>query len=205
MRLPLPLALLATVLACAPRDDRAPAADPTPTPAASVAAAPAPVPTVEQLVDSSLRAFRDGVAPVTALDGGAESRDALVSRYAEAALARDTAALRALLVTRAEFAWLYFPESRLARPPYGIDPTFLWLQVGSNSTRDLPKAMTALAGGRYAAHLCQDPATAEGANRLHEQCRVVVTRGARADTLSLFGSILERGGRFKFLSYANRL
>jgi hypothetical protein len=123
-----------------------------------------------------------------------------------AAQQRDTAALGAMLVSRAEFAWLYFPETRISRPPYGIDPGFLWLQMGSNTDRDLPKASAALAGGAsYVAHVCADSVVVEGANRVHEQCLVVVQQRGGRDTLSLFGSILERGGRFKFLSYANRL
>jgi hypothetical protein len=193
------LALLAAALcACAQGEGRPPAPEAaTPTAAA--------VPTVEQLVDSSLRSFRQGLPTTTRLDGGAESRDALVARFTRAAAAGDTAALRTLLVTRAEYAWLYFPDARLAKPPYGIDPGFLWLQLASNTDRDLPKAVGAVAGGGYGGHRCEGDVAVEGPNRLHERCLVAVTRGARVDTLSLFGSILERDGRFKFLSYANRL
>lgn len=177
------------------RPDSAPATDPSP-----------PVPTVEQLVDSSLRALRQGVPPVGHLTGGAGSRDALARRFVAAAARRDTAALRGLLVTRAEFAWLYFPHARLARPPYGVDPGFLWMQVGSNTARDLPKALERLSPGTTLRALtCGDGGLVEGPNRLHEGCLAVVSRGGRRDTLSAFGSILERDGRFKFLSYANRL
>jgi hypothetical protein len=182
-----------------------------PTDTAATAAAPAsptsaPVPTVQQLVDSSLRAFRGGLSEVGALEGGEGSRDALVRRFVTAVSGRDTAALRRMLITRAEYAWLYFPEARLARPPYGIDPAFLWMQVGSNTDRDLPKAIAAV-GRRasFAGISCPDSTLSEGRNRIHERCLTVVARGARRDTLSLFGTILERDGRFKFLSYANRL
>jgi hypothetical protein len=198
----------ASVAACSGGDGpRTPSADT----GARVAAAPeapasAPVPTVQQLVDSSLRAFRRGLTQVEELGGGERSRDALVQRFVTAVTARDTTALRRMLITRAEYAWLYFPDARLARPPYGIDPAFLWMQVGSNTERDLPKAFEAVGpSASYAGVSCPDSTVREGPNRLHEQCLAVVARGARRDTLSLFGTIVERDGQFKFLSYANRL
>lgn len=168
--------------------------------------APPGVPSVEQLVDSALTAFRRDLPEVARLTGGASSRDALVQRFVQAGAARDTGALRDLLVTRAEFAWLYFPQARLARPPYGIDPGYLWLQMASNTDRDLPKALQRLPAGATAAGVaCADSVVVEGPNRLHEGCLAIVARGGRRDTLSLFGSILERDGRFKLLSFANRL
>jgi hypothetical protein len=44
---------------------------------------------------------------------------------------------------------------------------------------------------------------AEGENRLHERCEVRVN--AAGTPTRLFGTILERDGRFKFLGYANPL
>ena len=200
------LALACATLAACAEDDRpgTPPIDRGVVPAAAPASAP--VPTVQQLVDSSLRAFRSGVTEVEVLEGGEGGRDALVRRFVTALTARDTAALRRMLITRAEYGWLYFPEARLARPPYGIDPGFLWRQVASNTDRDLPKAIEAVGrGASFAGVSCPDSALTEGRNRIHERCLAVVARGARRDTLSLFGTILERDGRFKFLSYANRL
>jgi hypothetical protein len=202
------VAAVATLTACSGGDGpRTPSADTgARVPAAPDAPAPAQVPTVQQLVDSSLRAFRRGLTEVQAMEGGERSRDALVRRFVAAATARDTTALRRMLITRAEYAWLYFPDARLARPPYGIDPAFLWMQVGSNTERDLPKAFEAVGpDAAYAGVSCPDSTLREGPNRLHERCLAVVARGARRDTLSLFGTIVERDGQFKFLSYANRL
>ena len=207
-RLALACATLVILAACSGAEGpRPPSADT----GADVAAAPeapttAQVPTVQQLVDSSLRDFRRGLPEVDALEGGESGRDALVRRFVNAVTARDTTTLRRMLITRAEYAWLYFPDARLARPPYGIDPAFLWMQVGSNTDRDLPKAFAAVGpGASYAGVSCPDSTLREGPNRIHERCLAVVARGARRDTLSLFGTILERNGRFKFLSYANRL
>ena len=46
----------------------------------------------------------------------------------------------------------------------------------------------------------------EGENTVYGPC-VVRWRGKAGDTVAvrLFGQIVERGGRFKFLSYANKL
>ena len=69
------------------------------------------VPPTAGVVDSALpieelvRRFEAGIDPVSALDSGAaHSRDELVTRFVQALSARDSAALRAISLTRAEFA-----------------------------------------------------------------------------------------------------
>lgn len=157
-------------------------------------------------VDSMLRAFRAGLPEPATLRGGEPTPEAAARALVRALAERDTATLRRLVVDRAEFAWLYFPTTRIARPPYGIDPALLWLQLTANTERDVRKAFDAVpAGAAFIALRCPEPPVVEGDNRLHERCLTAVRRGARTDTLSLFGTIVERGGRVKFLSYANRL
>lgn len=200
--------LLAAAPGCAGPADGTPPAPASPPPGSPppAATAPPPPPTVEALVDSALGAFRAGVPDPGRLSGGEPTRDALAAAFVRALAGRDTAALRGLHLTRAEFAWLYFPTARLARPPYGIDPGFLWAQISSAADRDLGRAFAAVrAGTRYAGHVCTEPAVVEGANRIHERCTVILRDGARTDTLALFGSVLERDGRFKLVSFANPL
>lgn len=82
----------------------------------------------ERVVDSLLsreellRRFRGGVPPITALEGGSESRDGLVRRFMSALEKRDTVALRAMAMSRSEFAYLYYPTSPQGLPPYELEP-----------------------------------------------------------------------------------
>ncbi|HXO86405.1 MAG TPA: hypothetical protein VN803_12870, partial [Gemmatimonadales bacterium] len=65
--------------------------------------------------EAELARFRDGLTEPAALAGGAASRDALVRAFVRALQARDTIALAGLLLTRAEFAYLYYPTNPEAR------------------------------------------------------------------------------------------
>jgi hypothetical protein len=154
-----------------------------------------------------LRRFREGLGPAPeALAGGAGSREALVRRFVRAVETRDSAAFRAMMLTRAEFAYLYFPESPLARAPYEAPPALLWFQMTEGSNKGAGRLLARL-GGRplgYAGYRCPDAPARQGANRVWERCTVRVVR-APGDTVDrrLFGSIVERAGQFKFASYAN--
>jgi hypothetical protein len=83
---------------------------------------PDPRPRAGYVVDSilppeeALRRFRAGMDAPRALDGP-RTRDELVRRFISAVHTRNAAALRALAITRAEFGYLVYPESKLSRPP----------------------------------------------------------------------------------------
>jgi hypothetical protein len=160
-------------------------------------------------LDEALRRFRAGMPDIpTALRGGAESRDALVTRFARALESRDTATIDQLVLTRAEFAYLYYPTARLRQPPYELDPQMMWYQMSTSSGTGIGRALQRY-GGRslgYLGYDCPHPPKREGANTLWSGCALRRVRAA-GDTLHevLFGSILERDGRFKFVSYANNL
>lgn len=160
-------------------------------------------------VAEALARFRAEAGPRTdTLRGAAPSRDALVARWSAAVAASDTAALNALLLDRAEFAWLYYPGSRMSLPPYEAPPGLLWGQLLASSEEGATQLLRRFGGRpfRAAALRCPAPPVAEGDNRLHERCEVRVTAaGAPAGFVRLFGTILERDGRFKFLGYANPL
>jgi hypothetical protein len=157
-------------------------------------------------IEEALRRFRAplGEAP-RALDGAA-SRDALVRRFLQAVAARDTAALRGLALSRAEFAYLYYPESPLSRRPYEEPPALLWFRMTEGSARGLGRLLRRHEGRPLdvVSHACEATPKREGPNTFWERCRVRHVR-APGDTVSerLFGSILERDGRYKFVGYAN--
>jgi hypothetical protein len=158
--------------------------------------------------EEALRRFRQDVEPVDSLTGGAASRDQLVAAYVRALAAADTATIARLAVSRAEFAYLYYPTAVEAAPPYDLEPGLMWFTLFERSNEGARKALTRY-GGRPMALLdydCGAERHREGQNLIHGPC-AVRWRTPAGDTVAvrLFSRILERDGRFKFLSYANRL
>lgn len=160
-------------------------------------------------VAEQLRRFRADIDVVPdRLEGGATSRDALVRRFAAAVQRRDTDALRAMHLSRAEFAYLYFPSNPVARAPYELDPALLWFRLAGETGKGVSRLLDRHggAGFRLVAHDCAAEAEIQGTNRLWGPCLTRFTTAA-GDTLALqlFGPIVERDGRFKFVSYFNKL
>ncbi len=162
-------------------------------------------------MDTMLARFRVGTTAPVGLTGGASTSTALAQAIVSALASADTAALVGLLVTRAEYGWLVFPHHVYARPPYELDPGLAWLRLTSASSSGLtrllreygdhPMAMTSLS--------CAEDTTAVvrgGPVRIWGPCQVA-WRGADGVEHSgrLFGSMLERDGRLKLLSYKSDL
>lgn len=122
---------------------------------------------------------------------------------------RDTIAVRALAMSRAEFAWLYYPSHPYSRPPYEHPPQLFWFQVTANSDKGIGRALQRLGGQslRYRSHACDETIElAPGDGTIHAACSVTVgAPGDSATTLRLFGAIFEHRGAFKFVSYGNEL
>lgn len=160
-------------------------------------------------IEEEVRRFRAALPDsAVRLEGGAGSRDELVARFIAALEARDVAALDRLVITPAEFAYLYYPHTRYTAQPYEMAPALLWFQLENYGSKGLTRAL-ARYGGRpldAVGHACPDEPLVEERNRTWPGCVVLRTTGAGDTTgLSLFGGILERDGRFKFINYANRL
>ena len=155
-----------------------------------------------------LARFREGLIEPTELTGGAASRDALVQRYVRALERADTAGLAALAITRAEFAFLYYPTSPEALPPYDLSPGLMWFMLEQNSRKGLLHALEER-GGRplgYVGYRCDAAPSRQGANTVWGPC-LVRRRQAGGDVIDerLFALMLERNSRFKFVSLANKL
>lgn len=158
--------------------------------------------------DVALARFRTGLDTVDALAGGLPSRDALVRRYVHALQARDTAALVALSLTAQEFAWIYYPTNAQGLPPYDLSPQLMWFLLQENSRKGLLRSLQER-GGRslgFLGYRCDSLPSREGRNTLWGPCTIRRLQ-APGDTVEerLFGLILERGGRFKFVGFANKL
>jgi hypothetical protein len=160
-------------------------------------------------VEEELRRFRAALPgdSATALTGGSPSREALVRRFVHALAANDTADLQRMAVRGREFADLYYPESPYTRPPYRQSPALAWSLIQNPSTSGLTRLVRRLGGKSivYVSHRCDPKIAHEGRNVRYAGCLVRIV-DERGDTVTkrYFGSILERDGQFKFLSYTNQ-
>ena len=184
------------------------------TPADDQAAHVADVAATGGVVDSilpiaeHLRRFRAGLDSTDTLTFASPSRDALVARWANAIAARDTTDLNAMLLSRAEFAWLYYPESPMSKPPYEAPPELLWGQLLASSNKGVSSLVNRFGGSAAKAAGLRCPAVPEslGANLLHAKCEVRLAAPSRDAVQGiLFGTIIERGGRFKFVGLSTSL
>lgn len=159
-------------------------------------------------VAEALRRFREGLPEQDTLLHASDTRAALVARLAGAITRRDTADLNAMVLNRAEFAWLFYEESPLSRPPYEAPPGLLWSQIITTSDEGIRQLMTRLGGKSIEVSdlACPNAAEQEGRNTLYKRCTVRFTaRGEKPLEGNLFGSIIERDGRFKFVGLGNRI
>jgi hypothetical protein len=83
----------------------------------------------------------------------------------------------------------------------------MWFQLRTESEKGIGRLFDRLGGQalRYVGHGCP-AASRHGGNRVWEGCTVARV-GADGDTVRqrLFGAIVERGGRYKFVGYGNDL
>ena len=156
--------------------------------------------------EEALRRFRAELPAVSELMNAEPTRDAVVRRFVRAIERRDTAALRTIVMTRNEFAYLYFSTSPHARPPAQQPPALVWFLHTQNSEKAVGRVLDRF-GGRpaFRGYACASPARVEVENTIWDDCRMHVGTGGDTSTIRLFGGVIERAGRFKLLSYANDL
>jgi len=199
------LLVLPLAAGCAGRDAEAHAA--TPRPPAVADAAPVPGTYVDSILppEEEMRRFREGLAAPALLEGGRWSREALVRAFVRAVERADTAAVRGMIVSRAEFAYLYYPSTGFSRPPRRMSPALLWFLTMQESEKGIGRLFERRGGQTlgYVSSTCAARPRIEGGNRLWERCTVTLRRGGQVKTERLFGTIIERDGLFKFLSYKN--
>lgn len=161
-------------------------------------------------VDEELRRFRKALGGDSAIvfNGGSPSREALVRRFVTALAASDTNEFRSMVVHGREFADLYYPVSPYSHAPYHQPPQLAWSLIQNPSTDGLTKLLHKMGGKpiTYVAHKCDPKVLHEGRITRYAGCLVRIT-DAKGDTTTrlMFGSIVELGGVYKFLSYTNKL
>jgi hypothetical protein len=139
------------------------------------------------------------------LEHAAASRKELIEMLASALRDSSATALQRLRLSVPEFAYLYFPSSHLAGEPYRQPPQLAWMLIEQNSAKGETRLLRRFGGSdvELIGHDCPLPPVLEGENRLWHGCTVRLA--APHGTMRLFGTIIERDGRFKFVSFANDL
>ena len=154
-----------------------------------------------------LERFRATTDRVTGLAGGALTRDALVLGFIRAVEAGNAAAAQSLALSRAEFGWLYYSGNPFGRPPYDLSPELFWFTMDTNGRKGWDRLLQQF-GGRplgYLGYHCPAAPGIEGENRIHAPCEVTFKDHGELVTARLFGPIIERDGRFKFVNLAAKV
>src|SRR5262245_57215802 len=109
-------------------------------------------------MDVMIARFRKGIPEVKELTSGAPTRDSLVKQIVSAFARQDTATLVKSTVNLAEFAWLYFPTSINAKPPYELDPGLAWFRLQESDRTGVLRALRQFAGHKlqYHSYTCNE-------------------------------------------------
>jgi hypothetical protein len=109
-----------------------------------------------------------------------------------------------MLMTAAEYITFYYPESPYTKPPYRQKPGLRWFLITSSSSQGASRVWQRHAGAPlgYAGYSCAAAPEVLGSNRIWHECVIKLKPAGGGRQLRLFGPIIERNGRFKFLSYA---
>ena len=158
--------------------------------------------------ETLLRRFQADLEEPARLSPSASSRDELTRLFLDAVARSDTGALRELHITRAEYAFLYFPESQMMRPPYELPPDVAWMLLSAESGKGISVVLRRFAGKRLKLRgvRCPGELLREGRSIVWRDCVVrYQDDGGPEQERPLFAAIIERAGEFKFFSYATPL
>ena len=157
--------------------------------------------------EEDLRRFQATVVgPVpTQLSGGAASTDALIREYWALLSTGDTLSMSPLVVSRGEYAYLYFPGSVEATS--GMPPAIGWELIVRQSGRGLTRALRIAQVGPSVIKsvTCSDTPRVSGKNTIYGPCGVVITRDGTEQTVWVVKSLIERDGVHKLFGLQNEL
>jgi hypothetical protein len=133
-----------------------------------------------------------------------DSTVALARAFLEALERDDASRLRALAVGEDEFRCLVWPHLPASRPETGFPFEFVWGDLNQKSLNALQWTRYNWGGRRLLLQrvLIEGGAREYGPLVVHRDVRLRVTdEQGQTGNLSLFGSILESGGRYKLYSF----
>lgn len=153
------------------------------------------------LTGSACRARADGA---TVLAQTFESPEAAAVAVTQALARRDRETLRGLALSEPEFRTVVWPELPSSRPDVNLPVAYAWGTLNQTSLASLAATLAAHGGRRYTVARVEfaGGTTRYASFAVHRKARLIV-RGedGTEQRLTLFGSLLERDGRFKIFSY----
>jgi hypothetical protein len=86
-----------------------------------------------------------------------------------------------------------------------MSPALLWFLSMQESEKGIGRLLERRGGEPlgYVSHRCAPEPRLEGRNRLWDHCTVTLRGEGGTKAERLFGTIIEREGQFKFVSYGN--
>jgi hypothetical protein len=160
-------------------------------------------------VDEEVRRFKAtiGGEPVSWFAHASASREALVRRIVRDVARGDSVDLASAAVTPREFIDLVYPSSPYTHAPYRESPSMVWMQIANPSNAGFLRLIHRLGGQafEYESHTCDKAGERQGKNRLWLDCTVrVITPRRETTTQRWFGTIIERDGEYKVMSFRNQ-
>jgi hypothetical protein len=157
-----------------------------------------------------MRFFIGLIAIVAASCGGAplsysfESAEAMSRAVLEAVEQHDRDALRALALNKEEFTEHVWPQLPAARPERNLSPSFVWMSLNQKSSIMLRHVLAAHGGKKYQlvrVHFLGQT-TQFGSFQVHRDGELTVKDAqGREQQVRMFGSVLQKNGRYKVFSY----
>lgn len=138
------------------------------------------------------------------LAGSEPSLSALAQAVLGALEGRDATALRAAALSEQEFREQVWPELPAARPERNLGFSYVWGELRQKSEATLAATLAVYGGQRYelVAIRFLGETTQYESYLVRRKAEVTVKDAKGAEVqLRLFGSVLEKGGRFKVFSY----
>ena len=133
-----------------------------------------------------------------------ESPEALAQAVLTAIEKRDVDALHALALNREEFTERVWPELPAARPERNLSPAFVWGDLNQKSNIMLRETLAAHGGKHYELVSIRflGETTPYESYRVRRESELTVKdpEGATRQ-IRVFGSMIEKGGRYKVFSY----
>lgn len=138
------------------------------------------------------------------LQNGYDSPETLAAAVLDALAARDEAALRRMALDEGEFREQVWPELPASRPERKMPFSYVWTDLQTKSDLGRASVLAEHGGRRYDLRKVRFAGETSRYDSflVHRESIVDVRdQDGRDHALQLFGSMIQKGGRFKVFSY----